>query len=58
MHKGMEILFQRTVEELHLSIDFGVIGGAHAKLDAAKLEEFTPKFANKDKVAVRDQATG
>lgn len=34
------------------------IDGAHTELGATKLEEFTPKFANKDRVAIKNHATG
>lgn len=58
MHKGTKVLFQRTVKDLCLPIGFRVIGSAHTELGAAKLEEYMPKFANKDRGAIINHATG
>lgn len=46
MYKSTEILFEYSIKDFRLPVNFRMISSAHAKLGALEFEKFTPKFAN------------
>lgn len=53
-HETMQVHFQSAVQDLHLAICLGVVGGAEIKGGALQAKKLLPKRIDKNRVTIRD----
>ena len=57
MNIRTKVLLQGPIEYLRLTIGLRMISGAHSELGAGQFDQFAPKIANKNRVAIQNKAT-
>ena len=58
MDEGAKVLFDYVIHHLSLAICLRVVGSAHLERGAIEFEQFLPKFADEEEIAIRDEASG
>jgi len=58
MYKGMQVLFNYTVEHLGLTITLRMVCRAHLHQNATQAEEFLPEVANEQRISIENYALG